>query len=343
MSSRSTLSHNETALRYVKIYTIIASNPSIKYATTTLQEKLAQEGYDISLRTLQRDLRDKITRIFPVTCYTEEKPYRWGLIKNGKTDLKIIDMPTALSLNLAQKHLKTLLPHTILEQLKSRFEIAENYLQQQTNNRIINNWQQRVYAMPNGKALLPADICPQTWQNISEALLHKKQLKITYSNASKQASLSNWHIHPQGLVSRHSTSYLIVTINDYSDLKILALHRIQTSQLLEQPCTQCSEAQLHTYIHSGELGWGSGEGNVKLIADISDYTATVLKETPLSKDQQIQPSNRPRWHQLSASVPKNQETLWWIYSLNQHIRVHEPKEWVEEITQTLKALQKNYQ
>lgn len=336
-------SSQETALRYLAIYKCLASNPSRKWAVSTLQEKLAQEGFDVSERTLQRDLKNKLSLVFPIICDDREKPYRWSLAKGAIADLKIPDIPTALSLNLAQKHLKTLLPQTILQQLKNRFDSAEKYLKEQPNNRIVSNWQRRVYAIPNGKALIPAELSEQTWSNISDALLNKSQLQISYEKPDNQGQLSQWRIHPQGLVSRHNTSYLIATINDYKDLKILALHRIKDSQVLNRPCTQCSVKTLEAYIKSGELGWGTGEGEVELIADVSPYTAAVLSETPLSHDQTIEPIANSDWHRLTASVPKNQETLWWIHSLNHNIRVHQPTQWVEAIKNNLSKLQTMYE
>lgn len=335
-------SSQETALRYLAIYKCLASNPELKWAISTLQERLSQEGFDVSTRTLQRDLKNKLSLVFPIVCYDDTKPYRWGLTKGAITDLKIPDVPTALSLNLAQKHLQTLLPQTILEQLKSRFDSAEQYLKEQPNNRIVSNWQQRVYAIANAKALIPADIPKQTWSNVSDALLNKNQLHISYEKANNQGKLSDWCIHPQGLVSRHNTSYLIATINEYKDLKILALHRIKDSQVLNKECKQCSVSKLKEYIQSGELGWGTGEGEVELIADISPYTATVLSETPLSDEQTITPLPNSDWHKLTVKVPKNQETLWWIHSLNHNIRVHQTKQWVQAIQTSLNKLQTMY-
>jgi predicted DNA-binding transcriptional regulator YafY len=67
-----------------------------------------------------------------------------------------------------------------------------------------------------------------------------------------------------------------------------------------------------------------------------------LNETKLSKHQTLEPVVNSDWHRITATVPNNQETLWWIYSLNSNIHVHEPKEWVEEIKGNLERVQEMY-
>ncbi len=41
-------------------------------------------------------------------------------------------------------------------------------------------------------------------------------------------------------------------------------------------------------------------------------------------------------------MPLDQETLWWIFALNDNIRVHAPKVWVEEIERKLERLREMY-
>lgn len=104
-------------------------------------------------------------------------------------------------------------------------------------------------------------------------------------------------------------------------------------------------------MNSSATGWAYDKENnsgglikkeVTLVADVSPYTASVLSETKLCEQQTLESIDNSNWQRVTAKVPNNQETLWWIYSLNSNIHVHEPKEWVEEIKENLERVQGMY-
>jgi predicted DNA-binding transcriptional regulator YafY len=336
----------DTAVRISAILKCIPKYPH-KIATSTLSDKLADRGYSISDRTLQRDLINIISR-HPVDCYKEEKPYRYGYMKGAIIPDTGMDTQTALALTLAQDHLKKIMPQTALDLLKNKFKEAERHISSHEKN-VLAHWHSRVRAIPNGKSLLPAEVDEDVWRNVSEALINKNQLNVTYRNP--KGELKNWNIHPQGLISRHSANYLIVTINDYQDLKMLALHRIQKAENTHNKCHQFDEKIINDYMNSSSTGWaydkennsgGLIEKEITLIADVSPYTASVLSETKLCVQQTLDPVANSDWQRITATVPNNQETLWWIYSLNSNIHVHEPKEWVREIKENLERVRGMY-
>lgn len=338
----------DTALRYVAVYKLFAAHPRRQFAISTIQQMLKEDGYDISVRTLQRDLKDKISVIFPIRDEPGTNGNRWLLDETRTLELSNFDMTTALSLNIAQEHLKNTLPQVVLDKLRTKFEAAEKFIESHGKNSLAN-WKSRIRAIPNGKALMPAEITEDIWRLTTEALLEKKQLSVTYRKP--EGELKTWRLHPQGLVSRHSANYLIVTINDYQNLMILALHRIQEIEILDQSCNQFDEKIISDYMSSSAVGWAFDENNneggltdkeITLVADVSPYTASVLNETKLSKQQTLEPVDNSDWQRITAKVPNNQETLWWIYSLNSNIHVHEPKEWVEEIKENLERVQEMY-
>ena len=112
--------------------------------------------------------------------------------------------PTALALYLAESHLNGLLPQSVLDQLGAQFRKARNYLDDLGHNGLAH-WARRVRTLPNGKALLPAQVDAQVWAQVCAALLESRQLEIDYLSRSK-AERKQLRIHPAGLVSRHSTS-----------------------------------------------------------------------------------------------------------------------------------------
>ena len=82
---------------------------------------------------------------------------------------------------------------------------------------------------------------------------------------------------------------------------------------------------------------------MELVADVSPQIAWLLKETPLSTDQSLEPLAESDWQRLRARVPQDQETLWWIFGLNDNIQVHEPTVWQTQIRSKLELMRRRYE
>lgn len=327
----------DTLLRQLALLRLIPEAP--RYTSTAiLHEKLQERGFVVNLRSVQRDLL-RLSVMFPLI--SEEKVGRnaWSFAEGASLDLRDMEPPTALALTLAEDHLQNLLPQTVLDLLAPQFRKARTYLQSMEKNQLAN-WSRRVRAVPNGKSLLPAQIDAEVWAGVSLALLEHKQLVVTYLARGKTQS-SQFTLHPAGIVSRHATSYLIASVNDYSDLRQFALHRIQALKVQNAPAKQHECFNVDTYIRE-ELNTCSTIKPVQLVANIAPNIAWLLNETPLSSQQSITPLEESDWYRLEATVPDDTETKWWVFGLGEHICVQQPQHWREGIQQRLAETQKLY-
>lgn len=328
----------DTLLRQLVTLQLIPRLPQ-KIATTTLQEKLADRGFKVTLRSLQRDLKERLSLQFPLACDESERPFRWSFNTDAQFSLPGLDTPTALTLHLAQEHLRSLLPSSVADLLNPQFKAAEQHLLSLSHNGLAH-WANIVRAIPNGKTLIPAAINPDIWRAITEALLSKQQIQVSYLSRQK-GQTKDFLLHPTGLVSRHSVSYLIARVNRYDNLRHFALHRMQQVTLLEQKAVTPEAFDIDAYIQAGAFSLTAGY-TTQLVADIDPQLAWILNETPLSQQQKITPINNSQWFCLQAEVPKDQETLWWIGGLGDRIRVHAPQQWVDDIKNQINNLQQLY-
>lgn len=317
----------DTLLRLIALLRLIPRAPG-RIATTTLLEKLKDDGFSVSLRTVQRDL-DRLSIPFALQRDECSPSFRWSLSENAPIDLPAMDTPTALALYLAESHLKTLLPQSVLDQLGPQFRMARDYLDNLENNGLAH-WARRVRAHPNGKSLQPAQISSQVWEQTSSALLEHKQLQIDYLSRSK-TGLKQLLIHPAGLISRHAISYLIGSVDGYDDLRQFALHRIHHAECLEAAAHSHHDFEIDTYIRQN-LNSTAAIEQVELVADVSPQIAWLLGETPLSPQQSLEPLSDSDWQRLRAVVPDDQETLWWVFGLGENARVWEPQGWCKAIS-----------
>ncbi|HCL3709197.1 TPA: WYL domain-containing protein [Pseudomonas aeruginosa] len=329
----------DTLLRLFALLRLIPTAPQ-RIATPALLEKLRERGFSVTLRSLQRDL-NRLSIPFSLQCDDSVTPFRWSFTRDAPLDLEDMDAPTALALYLSEGHLNTLLPQTVLDQLGPQFRRARNFLNGIGGNGLAE-WAHRVRALPNGKTLLPAELAPHVWEQVSAGLLERRQLLVKYQSRSKSA-LKQFRLNPAGLVSRHSISYLLASVEGYSDLRQFALHRIRQVQLLDEPTAPHTSFDVDHYIASGAFSLRQADTEVELIADIHPQIASLLSETPLSQEQSLNDLPGSDWQRLHAKVPLDRETLWWIFGLNDHIRVHSPLVWADEIRQRLQSMQKLYQ
>lgn len=321
------MSTTDTLSRRLALLALLPRYPG-ETTAAELHRRLLGRGYEVDLRTVQRDLHH-LSNGQQLTCDESQLPYRWSLTADAPLNLASLDTPTALALNLAEHHLEALLPHSVLEQLRPHFTNARRHLDGLQQNGLAH-WARRVRALPNGKALLPAEVDPHVWQLVSTALVERRQLQVDYLSRSK-ADIKTLRLHPAGIVSRHSITYLIGTANDYDDLRQFALHRIKRAELLDEPAREHTDFDIDGYIAGGAFGGGKLEGEVELVADVSPQIAWLLKETPISPRQLIEPMPNTSWERLHAWVPMDQETLWWVFGLGESVRVHGPKAWAIEI------------
>lgn len=212
----------DTLLRYFDMLCLIPKEPS-SISTLELLEKLENTGYKIDLRTVQRDLiKLSSSNLFPICSSDGTRPLRW-FWKNNSDRLQFPMMSTdeALTFKLVEMFLEPLLPPAVKSHITDYFQIADKTLKISP----LASWIDKVRIIPSNLALLPAEIPQSIVTVIYDALFKNKRFNATYQAIDKP--FKSYEVNPLGLVFRHNLIYLVVTINDYLDIKQLALHRFK--------------------------------------------------------------------------------------------------------------------
>lgn len=325
----------DTLFRYLTLLQLIPRSPG-RIATPVLLEKLRERGFQIDARSLQRDLKDKLALHFPLICDDTEKPYRWYFDRDFHCNLPALDVPSALTLVLVEEYLKGLLPPVVVGQMTPHFSDARQLLDDLGTNGL-GQWARRVRSIPNGKALIPAPLNEQVWQTVTQALLEQKALHVAYLSRSTEQE-KQLKLHPQGLVIRHSTTYLLATVNSYQDIRQFVLHRIKSASLSTERCHAAPDFNIDDYIREGGFGYRQSPTNVRLVANVAPQVAWLLKETPLSEQQALKPIKHSDWQRLEAVVPDDQETLWWLMGMGANVEVLKPLSWRDEIVASARSI-----
>lgn len=319
--------HNAVARQWELLKLLPSRGPGL--TTATLMQRLADCGYPVNLRTIQRDLNE-LSVVFPLVSEESSRPFLWRWADHSELDIPGLELGEAMSLTLLETYLRPLLPASLLRALEPRFRLAASKLGQPHGSSAAR-WLDRIHVVMPSLGLLPPAIDDQVLETVQEALLADRQLEIDYRNlsADKPRPLQ---IHPLALIQRSAALYLVATIGQYQDLRLLAVHRMSHARMLAEPSRRPADFSLSDYIATGALEFGDGATPpIRLRAWIDAGLARILEETPLSADMELTPDGDG--FQLTASVNDTWQLRWWLLSLAGQVVVHEPADLRERIRQ----------
>ena len=295
-----------------------------KTTVKELQDKLEGLGYSVNRRTLERDL-DRLSIPFAIEADTRSKPYGWRYALNmHPANIPGLTSSEALTMVLLETYLKTLLPVAIADNLASHFSAARHSLSVEHSDSKLQSWLKKVKVLSPGQHLLAPTIDPNIQRTVYNALMQGYQLEMDYLAANSTEAKHYGSVHLQGLVQYGSVIYLVVTINDHSDLRLLVLHRIQKVALKEVPLSPLENFDLQTYIDQGGFGFGETSVPIELVALFKNGAGHHLIETPLAVDQQIERLD-PQTLKITADVLDTPGLQRWLSSFGPDVEVLSPE------------------
>ncbi|MDX2471658.1 MAG: WYL domain-containing protein [SAR324 cluster bacterium] len=329
----------DTSLRLLVMLRMVPREP-FSITADLLLDKLNDQGYDIGLRTVQRDLNRCSIKFPLVTSEGEGKQLRWS----WEHDSDVMDIPdmspyTALTFNLAEHFVAPMLPPKLVSQLNPHFNRAKSLLSK-LNGTGWKTWSNKIRHIPRGLTLKPAEINPAILETLYAALLQDRQFEAEYQKKGAE-EIKTYLVHPLGLVFRHEIAYLVCTVKDYQKPIQLAVHRIQKAELLEEKANKPENFKLDDYINKAMFSYPVGEEEINLKVRFFGPAILHLFETPLSGDQTIIKESDAS-HILQARVQNTSELQWWLLAFGDQVEVIEPQSLRETMKEVLKKSFQHY-
>jgi predicted DNA-binding transcriptional regulator YafY len=300
--------------------------------------QVAAAGCKITRRTIERDLQS-LSAVFPLVVDERSKPFGWSWDRDapafGAPELSTSE---ALTLLMAREHLAAVLPSTAMRQLDGTFRQAEGRLRGPTEG--MASWRGKVRIVLPTQPLQAPAVDEGVLAAVQEALLRGRQCLVTYQKRGRE-SAETYDVNPLGLLQRGQVLYLAATIKSYSDVRLLALHRMQAAAMQEsRPASSPPGFSLDDYLASGILGWNQG-GEIRLEVLFEPEAGTHLLESPLSADQasHTEPDGRLR---VTATVRQTQQLLWWLLGFGAAVEVLAPASLRNAIGEQLKLAAGRY-
>lgn len=329
---------HDTLLRQWQMLRLIPRYPA-KITAGDICDRLAADGFKVTKRTVERDLAS-LSDIFPLISDEREKPFGWSWKKEAvPLDVPSLGNGEALAFKLIEQYLAGLLPHATLAQLAPYFRMAGQRLSALPKGSAIHAWPDKVRVVTPTQPLIPPRIDPRVQQAVSDALLNDRQLVLRYLKRGEE-ELKEYIAHPLALVQRGGVTYFVVTLWDYPNPVLLALHRIRSADILEGHSRRPKDFDIDKYIAGGALDFGEGK-LVRLEAIFYEPAAEHLYETPLSEDQSIVPFDNTRV-KLTATVANTPQLEWWLLGFGDAVEVVKPASLRAGIKEMVAAMARQY-
>lgn len=303
-----------------------------KVSTTTIRDRLINEyGIETSLRTIQRDLVSLEANEFPLDC-DNNNPAGWSWRKDAPAfGISNMDPVTALTFKLAEKHLERMFPRGTMAVLDPYFKAASERIKL-TAESSLSRWPDKVKVVSRNLPMIYPRIADDIMDKVYSAVLEEYRFKAQYRTADGR--VKEYGVNPLGMAFVEGLTYLIATLNEHDDPKLLLLHRILEVNPTDIPVTVPEGFALEEY--SRELSFPIGD-DIKLKVLFHDQAdIDRLRETPISDDQKII-EMKGGW-QLQATTGNSYQLRWWLRGYGERVEVLEPTSLREEFIEMAKAL-----
>lgn len=155
-----------------------------KVTVGELHQQLKDAGIERELRTIQRQL-EMLSEHFEIERDDRSKPYGYRWLEQAKA----LAMPNltpqeSLLLQLAEEHLKNLLPPRLMKSMDAFFSQARRNLGSESSARLEREWPGKVRVVATSQPLLPPKIVSGVFEAVSEALYANRWLTLDYQNSA---------------------------------------------------------------------------------------------------------------------------------------------------------------
>jgi predicted DNA-binding transcriptional regulator YafY len=244
---------------YDKILTRLTVILSKLYQGEELSAKELSEEFGVSLRTIQRDFKERLLH-FPI--FYENK--HWKMDSNFKID-KSLSLKETIVLDILEDFSKSL---------------GDDFYSQSST--ILHKLKNRKYS-PIFTKLNMEDISDEFDSMIAyeEAMLSKNSIKIKYTTDKK---ISEVKINPIKIVNFEGLWYIVATDKN-NKLKSYYLKNATLLKVYKE--TFKIDKQVENILDNAISIWFSDDEPFEVIMEIDNHVAKFFKQKPISKTQKI--------------------------------------------------------
>ncbi len=302
-----------------------------------IHEHLRGEGYEVTRRTVERDLQD-LGGAFNIVA-SEGVPQGWAWNRKGRrSDLAGMDEAEAFTLVTAGKVLSRMLPHALLRKVSWLFESARECVPKERRKGAAR-WSTLIRYIPSGEVLLPPEIDDGVMTTVQAAVMRGHCVRASYCSPY-HGHTNDFLLHPVALLLRASAPCLLATLG-HDDVEPFpyAIHRFESADLDDTRARRPRGFDLDRYLATGGERFACGE-TFRLVAEVRGDLANLIRETPISEDQKL--VEKDDHHRLEATVRDSWNLHFWILSQSANLTIRKPVRLRRHIHESLQSALSHY-
>lgn len=328
----------DTILRHFTMLSLIPALPG-KIAARDLHARLAGQGFDVDVRSIERDLH-KLCVHFPLES-DEGRPAGWfWRSRESSLSFPRMDPGTALTYELLSRYLAPILPKSMLKLLEPEFAAARRTLDDY-RGLPLGRWSKRIAVLPFGQQLLPPEVKPEVSELVYSCLLKGRRFEADYRGPGAEAA-RRYTFNPLGLVYRAGVLYLVATLWDYGDPRHFALQRMSKPEAMEVDASAPKGFDFERYTREDKAFDYPVGSDIALELRVEGWLAHHLEESRLSLDQSISAIKGSEVFRVIATVRETEQLFWWLRSLGTSVEVMKPAPLRRKMEEQAKGLSAMY-
>ncbi len=333
--------------RYLDMLQIIPREPK-SISTKGIFNRLIEHGYDVSLKTVQRDLMKLFDDDYCLMFDKKGGEYFWCFVPGSETWIFPGGMEefTAISVVMANKFLSPIMPYASnwMPSYQSAQKAILKKAEENTSRRDIEayQWMDKVQVLPHEFIKPTPEIDPEVRDIVYAGVSHNNFLRVRYKEYGAKTAVK-YNVHPLGLIYRHPIVYLVAMDDeDRTNIRLLAVHRIiEANDPVGIQHVTPAGFNLKSYA-ANEFGIGNVKSNTLLITLwLNKDAATELKDCPMAEGQVLKPVDDDGF-KLTATVPNTLELRRFIRSFGSQVVVLGPEELKKEFEKEASAIIERY-
>ncbi|GAA0341135.1 hypothetical protein GCM10009092_02080 [Bowmanella denitrificans] len=280
----------------------------------SLHQGLADQGYDVTKRTIERDL-NRFSTILGLVSVDSPEGNKWSYSRDTQVSfLPALSNAEALSLKMVQQHLNHHLPPFLFTNMQAMFSKAERVLQDSHN---LSHWVFKVAVVPPGIPIRPHQDDPNVIATLYRGLLENRKVKIRYRNQKQDYSVSLL-----GLIVRDNKLVFVCYYEGFKDTRMILAHRVRSAELEDEKHSEAFDLQ--QYAQSGQPGSAITNEDITLEMEVRGYVKLLLSESTIGKHQSMQTKDEC-WSSVSVMLPYTRELEHWLMSHINDIKIIGPQ------------------
>ncbi|MFM0136124.1 helix-turn-helix transcriptional regulator [Caballeronia grimmiae] len=281
----------------------------------------------------------------------QRKPWLHGL----QEGVGLMSASEAVAFHILQRFAGNKLPNAVTKDIDPLFQAAEARLsQEKADSRIYRAWADKIDSVDGAFTLIRPKLRPDIFNTVATATFFERELLVQYRPAYKgegSADQKTRRLWPLALVESAGVMYMVAQdpgraprIEQGEKEATRALYRLDRIRSVTEsgePFTYPEDFKLRKYIETQQAFDFLPEPPVRLELAFEGSAGNQLRESPMSKDQQIDtlPDGRMK---VTGTVTPSLKLRWWLRALGAGVEILAPRSLRDEFADDYSKLAKRY-